>query len=298
MDKKKKAIYNQLCKILYIADTGYYMPSLSKKTSSYLRIAAFGDIVGSAGQEIAKQLFSHIRETWGVDLIIANAENCSDGFGITPSHVKDLQNAGLDAITMGNHVWDKYALREQINNISGIVRPINLKRENPGTGCIILETALGPIAIMNALGQFFMHPADCPYHAVYDKVKKLASQKIKMIVLDFHAESTAEKMIMGQFLDGKVSLVWGTHTHVATADETILPAGTAYITDIGMTGSLQSVMGFKSTISMKRTIYGEPFKYQTENNGPQISTGIIVDIDRKTGLAVNIIRFKEISSNS
>lgn len=268
--------------------------SLPTKNKNNLRIAVFGDITGVAGRETAKEAFIVAREQWDCDLIIANGENASHGFGITPKHVKEIQSYGLDLMTLGNHTWDKHLLRHKIPSFTFIARPINMPRETPGCGYAITETKFGPFAVINALGRIGMQPMDCPYHAVYDLVKELKNnQGIKMIALDFHAEATSEKLIMGRFLDGKVSVVWGTHTHVQTADETILPNGTGYLTDLGMTGAEHSIIGFEINASLKKMIYGEPYRFQPETKGIRITTGIIADIDPETGLTVFISRFKK-----
>lgn len=271
------------------------MQKLATKNPNYLRIAVFGDITGVAGRETAKEIFPLARTEWNADLIIANGENASHGFGITPKHIQELKNSGLDLMTMGNHTWDKHLLRHKIKNYDFIARPLNQPRETPGSGTAIIDTPLGKFAVINLLGRLFMNPVDCPYHSVFDQVKKLRNQyNIKMIAIDFHAEASAEKQIMGRFLDGKVSVVWGTHTHTQTADEMILPHGTGYLTDIGMTGAVDSIIGFEISAALKKTIYGEPYRNQPAIKGPRISTGIVVDIDPKTGHTVYLTRFREL----
>ncbi|MGL4677634.1 MAG: TIGR00282 family metallophosphoesterase [Brevinema sp.] len=268
--------------------------ALPNKNSKHLRIAVFGDIVGVAGRSTTKEAFSIAREQWEADLIIANGENASHGFGITPKHIQELFSYGLDLMSLGDHSWDKHLLRHKIGSYSHVVRPLNMPKETPGSGYIIIDTKYGKFALINAVGRVFMNPADCPYHAVYDKIKELRNkQDIKMIALDFHAEATAEKVIMGRFLDGKTSIVWGTHTHIQTADETILPLGTGYLTDLGMTGAEHSIIGFEIGTSLKKTIYGEPFRQQPETKGTRIATGLIADIDPETGHTIFITRFKK-----
>ncbi|MDK2818483.1 MAG: YmdB family metallophosphoesterase [Spirochaetota bacterium] len=282
-------IYSSLFLILQ----GLHM-LLPTKKSQHLRIAVFGDITGVAGRETVKEAFVIAKEKWDADLIIANGENASHGFGITPKHIKELHSYGLDLMTLGNHTWDKHVLRHKINSFPFVARPINMPKEAPGSGVATIETKFGTFAIINALGRLFMNPSDCPYHLIYDKIKELKQKhNIKMIAIDLHAEATAEKLIMGRFLDGKVSIVWGTHTHVQTADEVILPKGTGYLTDLGMTGAENSIIGFEINAALKKTIYGEPFRNQVENKGPRITTGLIADIDPVTGKTVFITRFKE-----
>jgi len=271
------------------------MQKISNKIQNTLRVVIFGDITGVAGRETAKEIFPLAKKEWQADLLIANAENSSHGFGITPKHIQELKSYGVDLLTMGNHTWDKHLLRHKIKNFNFITRPLNLPKESPGTGYVIYDTPFGKFALINLLGRLFMNPVDCPYHAVFDLVKKLKNQyKVKMIAIDFHAEASAEKQIMGHFLDGKVSIIWGTHTHVQTADETILSNGTGYITDIGMTGAAHSIIGFEINAALKKTIYGEPFRNQPETKGERISSGIIADIDPYTGHTLFITRFREI----
>ncbi|MGL5956707.1 MAG: TIGR00282 family metallophosphoesterase [Brevinema sp.] len=267
--------------------------SLPNKNSDHLRIVVFGDIVGVAGRSTAQEVFPIAREQWNADLIIANGENASHGFGITPKHIQELFSYGLDLMSLGDHTWDKHVLRHKISSYPHVVRPLNMPKEAPGLGCVIIDTKYGKFALINAVGRAFMNPADCPYHAVYDKIKELKKYDIKMITLDFHAEATAEKIIMGRFLDGKASIVWGTHTHVQTADETILPLGTGYLSDLGFTGAEHSIIGFEIGTALKKTIYGEPFRQQPETKGTRISTGLIADIDPETGQTVFISRFKK-----
>ncbi|MGL4388770.1 MAG: TIGR00282 family metallophosphoesterase [Brevinema sp.] len=267
------------------------MLNIPNKKSEYLRVIAFGDITGAAGRSVIQELVPRIKEAWEADLIIANAENTSHGFGLTPKHAQELKSYGVDLMTMGNHVWDKQVLRYRIKDFNYIARPINMPRETPGTGVVLTSTRLGQFAVINALGRLFMQPSDCPFHAVYDQIKKLKASGISMIAVDFHAEATSEKLIMGRFLDGHASLVWGTHTHVPTADDMILPKGTGYISDLGLTGALHSILGFQIPLALKKMIYGEPYRNHTETVGERVSSGIVADICPKTGTTVFISKF-------
>ncbi|MGL4562131.1 MAG: TIGR00282 family metallophosphoesterase [Brevinema sp.] len=267
------------------------MSNIPNKNEQTLRIIAFGDITGVAGRSAIQELAPELKQKWEADLLIANAENASHGFGLTPKHAQEIQSYGIDLMTMGNHVWDKQVLRYRIKDFNHIARPLNLPRENPGNGVAMISTRLGQFAVINVLGRLFMNPSDCPFHAVYDQIKKLKSVGITMIAVDIHAEATSEKLIMGRFLDGMASLVWGTHTHVPTADDRILPKGTGYITDLGMTGTRDSILGFQITPAIKKTIYGEPHRHQTETIGERISSGIVADICPKTGQTVFISKF-------
>ncbi|MGL4367373.1 MAG: TIGR00282 family metallophosphoesterase [Brevinemataceae bacterium] len=270
------------------------MKQIPLKNPKHLRIAVFGDITGVAGRETAKEIFPLARTQWNTDIIIANAENASHGFGLTPKHALELQKYGADILTMGNHIWDKHLLRYRINTMPFIVRPLNMIKETPGSGYYLMDTKFGKLAVINLLGRIFMNPSECPFHSVFDTIKKLQYEhNIKMIAVDFHAEATSEKLIMGRFLDGKASLVWGTHTHVPTADEKILPKGTGYVTDIGMTGAEESILGFELAPTIKKMVYNEPYRFKPEVQGSRISTGIIADIDPENGQTIFLTRFKQ-----
>lgn len=269
------------------------MQKIPQKNAKNLRIVAFGDIVGSAGRAVIKQLVPEIKQHWHPDLIIANAENASHGYGLTPKHAIEIHNAGIDLMTMGNHTWDKHILWYTIKKFPYIARPLNQTRETPGQGYAVYETKFGNFAVISLVGRFFMNPANCPFHAVFDTIKDLHKQGIKMIAVDIHAEASAEKQIMGYFLDGKASIVWGTHTHVQTADEHILPKGTGYMTDLGMTGASESVLGFEIEPALKKMIYGEPNRMHPATKGPLMATGLIADIDPSSGKTKFIMRFKE-----
>ncbi|MGL4394862.1 MAG: TIGR00282 family metallophosphoesterase [Brevinema sp.] len=267
------------------------MLNIPQKNENFLRIIAFGDITGAAGRSVMQEIVPQLREEWQADLVIANAENASHGFGLTPKHAQELKSYGIDLMTMGNHVWDKQVLRYRIKDLPYIARPINLPREVPGSGVAITSTRLGQFAVINALGRLFMNPSDCPFHAVYDQIKKLKASGINMIALDFHAEATSEKLIMGRFLDGHASLMWGTHTHVPTADDMILPKGTGYISDLGLTGTLHSILGFQIAPALKKMVYGESHRNHTETGGERITSGIVADICPKTGQTMFISKF-------
>lgn len=269
------------------------MTSIQPKQEHLLRIAAFGDITGAIGRATIQEMIPHVKSEWDLDLVIVNAENASHGFGLTPKHAQEIKSYGIDLITMGNHTWDKHLLRYRINDFEYIARPLNYPREAPGSGVAITETKFGKFAVINLVGRLFMNPSDCPFHAVYDKIKELKASGIKMIAVDFHAEATSEKLIMGRFLDGIATIVWGTHTHVPTADNMILPKGTGYISDLGMTGAQHSILGFEIAPALKKMIYNEPSRHKPETKGTRITSGIIADIDPETGKTIWIERFSK-----
>lgn len=269
------------------------MQKFPQKHKNNLRVAVFGDLVGAAGRALAQIYFPIAKSEWGADLVIANGENVSHGYGIIPKHVQELKALGLDLMTMGNHTWDKHIMRHAIKKHPFIARPINQVPETPGMGHAIADTPFGPFAVINALGRLYMAPTDCPFHAVYDRIKQLRRDGVKMIAVDMHGEASSEKLIMGRFLDGKASLVWGTHTHVQTADDTIFPEGTGYITDLGMGGALHSIIGFSIEQALKKMIYNEPFKLHPETQGELCATGIVADINPQTGKCAFLMRFRE-----
>ncbi|MGL5254102.1 MAG: TIGR00282 family metallophosphoesterase [Brevinema sp.] len=269
------------------------MQKFPQKHKNNIRLAIFGDLVGAAGRATAKILFPIAKQEWGADIVIANGENTSHGYGLTPKHAQELRSYGVDILTMGNHTWDKHILRHTIKKYPFIARPINQVPETPGVGYTVIETAMGKLAVINAVGRQCMSPAECPFHAVFNCIKQLKKEGIRMIALDFHAEVTAEKQIMGRFLDGRASLVWGTHTHVQTSDDTIHPAGTGYISDIGMTGAANSIIGFEIDPALKKMIYNEPHRLHPETKGELSACGIIADLNPHTGKCAFIMRFRE-----
>ena len=253
-----------------------------------LRVLAIGDIVGNSGKEMVKSLLSNIRERFQIDLCIANGENAAAGKGITYNIAKELFDSGVDVITMGNHVWNKKDIYKLFSNGVNIVRPLNYPPKTPGQGYIIITVKDKKIAIINLSGRVYLDNMDCPFRTIERELKYI-SEITNIIIVDFHAEATSEKKAMGWFLDGKVSMVFGTHTHVQTADERILPNGTGYITDIGMTGPHDSVLGIRKEIIINRFTKLIPEKFVVAD-GPVQLNGIITDIDEITGKTESINR--------
>lgn len=254
--------------------------------SASLNIFFVGDIVGKPGLDLTDTLLRSYLEKYRVDLCIANGENLSDGKGVLNEDAQRLFTLGVQVITGGNHTWDKWQTRKLLARDNRILRPLNYPKENPGFGYSVLEVeGKGKVGVLNLQGRTFMPTIDCPFKAAewaYNKIK----EQTPVIVVDFHAEATAEKIAMAWYLDGRVSAVIGTHTHTPTADARILPEGTAYVTDVGMTGPYDSVIGMKKDIAIKRFINQTPFKYETASHDARFC-GVFIQVDRQTGKAVN-----------
>ncbi len=256
-----------------------------------LNILCIGDIVGRPGRRIvAEKLKSLVRER-AIDCVIANAENAAGGSGLTPQIYDKLLRYGVNLITLGDHTYRKRDIIGTLETADNIARPANFSEHAAGKGYAIYKTSKGPtVAVVALIGRLFMKPAECPYNAA-DKILPKLQQQADIIVVDFHAEATSEKIAMGYHLDGRVSLCFGTHTHVVTADERILPRGTAYITDIGMTGSHDSVLGRKSKSVLKsfRTQMPVPFEIAT---GDVKINAILATVDSNTKQAERIERVR------
>ena len=254
-----------------------------------MQILFIGDIVGRPGRRAVRELLPGLVKDHGVDLVVANAENAAAGFGVTRDTVDELTECGIRLLTTGNHVWDKREVLGFIDECPNILRPANYAEGCPGIGHAVVKTAASiPVAVVNLAGRVFMHPADCPFRAAKGLLEGLR-QQTPVIIVDMHAEATSEKQAMGWFLDGEVSAVLGTHTHVQTADETILPRGTAYITDVGMTGPLNSVIGIEKEMIIDRFLTGMPCRFEVARGDVRLQ-GAVVDVDPQTGRARSIQR--------
>jgi 2',3'-cyclic-nucleotide 2'-phosphodiesterase len=248
-----------------------------------MNILFIGDIFASPGRKIVADHLQDIIRTNRIDLAIANGENAAGGFGITPSIAEELLGLGLDVLTSGNHVWDKRELYDYLDRQPRILRPANYP-EAPGRGVGIFRARNGvDCAVMNLQGRVYMPATECPFRTA-DRILGELDSSIKVKFLDFHAEVTSEKMAMGWYLDGRVSAVIGTHTHVPTADTRVLPEGTAYQTDCGMTGPYRSVIGVDTGIILKRFLTSLPLRMEAAREGPELHS-VIVDVDEETGLA-------------
>ena len=245
-------------------------------------ILAIGDIVGKPGRKAVSQLLPGLRQQYGLKLIIANGENAAGGIGLTPETAQELLDAGVDVITSGNHIWAQKEIFPYLEGQMPIVRPLNYPPGVSGRGYI----TLGPVAVVNIMGRTFIGNLDCPFQAM-DKL--LAKLKQPVIIVDFHAEATSEKVAMGRYLDGRVSAVLGTHTHVGTIDTQILAGGTAYVTDIGMTGPTDSVIGDDVNAVIQRFLTGVHHRLSV-GKGKPVLNAVMVDIDDATGRARSIER--------
>lgn len=258
----------------------------SVKGENILRILFVGDIVGASGRYIAANLIPKIRNEENIDLVIANGENASGGMGLTKETARKLFHYKIDVITSGNHIWDKmYNLQEYMQENTNILRPINYPEGNPGRGYTLFTLPNNlKVGIINAQGRTFMQPIDCPFRTTQKVVEELRKET-NIIFVDFHAEATSEKIALGFYLDGQISALVGTHTHVQTNDLKILPKGTAYLTDAGMCGALYSVIGMRPEESIHRYVM-QTYKRFVPAKGDVIFNGVIIDIDIETGKAV------------
>jgi metallophosphoesterase (TIGR00282 family) len=255
-----------------------------------MKVLMVGDIVGSPGRQVFAQVVTRLRSGPGVDFVVVNAENAAGGKGLTAKLAEELFAAGADVVTLGDHTWNQKELIGYLDSEERVLRPANFAPGCPGHGAVTLATNVGDVTVVNLVGRVFMGPYDCPFRKVDEVLKAHATSKIKLV--DMHAEATSEKIVMGRYLDGRVSALVGTHTHVQTSDEIILPGGTAYLTDLGMTGVKDSAIGrdLDSVVSMFLT--GMPSQFKLAKGEPVLE-GILVDIDPKTGRAQKVKRLRE-----
>ncbi|MHB9037723.1 MAG: TIGR00282 family metallophosphoesterase [Armatimonadota bacterium] len=254
-----------------------------------MRILLVGDIMGNPGRRAAGEMLGALRLRLDLDFVVVNGENAAGGFGITKPVAKALFDAGADVITLGNHTWAKRDSWDYIASESRILRPANYPSGVVGRGWGVFETADGSrVAVANLLGRTFMSPVDCPFKAA-DGIFTELGEEPGVVVIDMHAEATSEKLAMGHYLDGRASAVIGTHTHVQTSDERVLPGGTAYLTDVGMTGVVESVLGLDSQEAINRFLTQLPGKIKLAEGDPTLQ-GVVIDIDSDTRLATNIRR--------
>lgn len=255
-----------------------------------MNILVIGDIVGKPGRAIIKALLSKIQSENDISFTIANAENAAGGRGLTRDIKDDLLAMGIDVLTMGNHVWDNKNIFSFIDDEPRLIRPINYPGDCPGQGVHIYHTAFNKrIAVINASGRIYLPALDCPFQTVNDTVEDL-QDKVDYIIVDFHAEATSEKMALAYYLDGRVSAVLGTHTHIQTADEKILSGGTAYITDLGMTGPMDSILGMEKQPIIDKFLNARPARFEVAN-GPMQMQGVILQFDEANNSASKIQRF-------
>lgn len=256
-----------------------------------MNVLFIGDVVGKSGRKAVSTLLPELREKRGIGFCIANGENAAGGLGITPDVTDELFSSGVDVITTGNHIWDKKEVLEVIDREKRLIRPLNYPDGVPGKGSTVIKVPGGlEIAVLNISGRVFMPNLDCPFRAGKSEVDELR-KRTPVIFVDIHAEATSEKMAFGWYLDGLVTAVIGTHTHVQTADEKILPEGTAYISDVGMTGSFDSVIGVKKAHVLQRFLTQMPVRFEPANADVWLS-GVIVEVDSESGKSKGIERLR------
>ena len=254
-----------------------------------IRLLFVGDIVGRPGRDLVRRGVAALRDYHQIDLVIANAENAAAGFGITREIGEQILDAGVDVMTSGNHIWDKKEAIDYIGIEPRLLRPLNFPAGVPGNGSYVARTDSGvSVGVINAMGRVFLANIDDPFTGVLSEIDRVR-QRARIIFVDFHAEATSEKVAMGWHLDGKVTAVVGTHTHVQTADERILPKGTAFLTDAGMTGPHDSIIGVEVQPALSRFLNGMPARFETATGNPRLN-GVIVEADEVTGLATDIER--------
>ncbi len=253
-----------------------------------MNILFIGDVVGSPGRRALNEALTGVIDRHRVDFTIVNIENAAGGFGLTVELFEDLSRMPIDVFSSGNHIWDKREIYDTLSSSDRLLRPANYPPGNPGRGATVQTTASGvPVGVLNLQGQVFMPVnADSPFRVADEEIAKMDA---KVIFVDFHAEATSEKMAIGWYLDGRVSAVVGTHTHVATADETIRPGGTAYLSDVGMTGAYEGIIGFSKDRIIEKFLSQTPRSFETAKKDIRLS-GVVVGVDEETGKATSIER--------
>jgi metallophosphoesterase (TIGR00282 family) len=252
-----------------------------------------GDIVGRPGRDLLRHGLAALASHHNIDLVIANVENAAAGHGITPDIANDLFEYGVHVMTGGNHTWDKKEIFPYIVKQPRMIRPANYPDGAPGLGRYVARAENGVmVGVVNAMGRVFMTPLDDPFRVVLEQIDLVKAEGAQIVFVDFHAEATSEKVAMGWHLDGKVAAVVGTHTHVQTADDRVLPKGTAYITDVGMTGPHDSVIGVDRMAIVHRFLSAMPQRFETATENPRLN-GVVVQADEQTGLAVSITRVNQ-----
>ena len=258
-----------------------------------MKILFIGDVFGKPGRRALRRHLPEIKDRFDPELTVVNAENAAGGFGVTASVLDELLDGGeIDLLTSGNHIWDKREALDLIQDEPRLLRPHNYPEKPPGAGWSVVTASNGvEVGVLNIMGTVFMHPTlDCPFRCV-DNVLARKPETLKVILVDFHAEATSEKVAMGWYLDGRVSGVVGTHTHVPTADERVLPKGTAHISDVGMTGCYNSVIGVETSGILKRFIERVPERMEPAS-GPGSVCGVVIDVDETSGLSRSIERVR------
>lgn len=254
-----------------------------------MNILLIADIVGRPGRKAIKTLLPNIQREHNIDFIIANAENAAGGRGLNRQVMNELLSSGIDVLTMGNHVWDNKEIYSFIDDEFRLIRPLNFPPYCPGQGYHIYTGGIGKkIGVINVMGRVFLPALDCPFRTIEEVLKEI-QEECDIIIVDMHAEATSEKLALAYYFDGKVTAVFGTHTHIQTADERILPGGTAYITDLGMTGPIESILGMDKDMVIKKIIYQRPVRLEVAGGSAQLQ-GVILKTDEMTNRVLNINR--------
>ncbi len=255
-----------------------------------LTILCVGDVFGEPGRKAVHTLLPRLRKQHEVDLAIVNVENAAAGFGVTPQIARSFLEHGVDVMTSGNHIWDKKEIIEYIAKENLLLRPANFPLGTPGVGSVVVKAGPHKVAVLNLMGRVFLPLLDCPFRKADEELARLRAETA-VIIVDMHAEATSESQAMGWYLDGRVSAVVGTHRHVQTADERVLPQGTAYITDLGMTGPTDSVIGVDKTLALERFLTQMPNRFEPAK-GPVALHGALIRIDPETGRGLQIDRLR------
>ena len=256
-----------------------------------MKVIIIGDVVGKPGRKALSASLKRLKEQHEAEFVVANVENAAEGAGVVPSVGDEILGAGVDVMTSGNHIYDKKDVIKYIENQPRLLRPANYASDTPGRGMWLGSTESGtPVAVINVQGRIFMPPTDCPFRTA-DRLVAEIGNRASVIIVDHHAEATSEKQAMGRYLDGRVSVVVGTHTHVQTADEQVLPRGTAYITDLGMTGPYDSIIGVESQLVITRFLRGMPTRFETATGDARLC-GVVVEIEEREGKAISIQRLQ------
>ncbi|MBU8907369.1 TIGR00282 family metallophosphoesterase [Desertibacillus haloalkaliphilus] len=253
-----------------------------------MKILFIGDVVGSPGRKMINEYLPRLKKKYRPTVTIVNGENAAGGKGITQKIYKSFLDAGAQAVTLGNHAWDNREIFDFIDDAQAMIRPANFPEKTPGNGSMIVKVNDLEVGIINLQGRTFLPPIDCPFKKADELISQL-KKRTPFIFVDFHAEATSEKQAMGWYLDGKVSAVVGTHTHTQTADERILPSGTAYITDVGMTGPYDGILGVEREAVLYKFLTSLPVRFEVTKGREQLN-GVLVDVDAKTGQAKSIKR--------
>lgn len=254
-----------------------------------MNLLFIGDVVGSPGREMVKEYLPKLKEKYRPHVTIINGENAAGGKGITEKIYREFLEAGAQAVTLGNHTWDNREIFEFIDDAKYLVRPANFPEGTPGKGIVFIKINDIEVAVINLQGRTFMTPSDCPFKKA-DALIENARARTPFVFVDFHAEVTSEKQAMGWYLDGRVSAVVGTHTHVQTSDNRILPEGTGYISDVGMTGPYDGILGVEKEAVLKRFLTSLPVRFEVPKAGRSLLSAVLIELDRKTGLTKKIER--------